>query len=93
MKYCKHKESKEVSDSIQFLDKYGKEIPACIEYDSDTGYATVYELADMNNPRSNVIIRQKYFPEARVLINGISNPDDKQLQNIREKKAGKYKEG
>jgi hypothetical protein len=61
LKYCKHKEAKEVSDTIQFLDKHGKEIPACIEYSTDTGYATVYELADMNNPRSNVIIRQKYF--------------------------------
>jgi hypothetical protein len=89
LNYSKYKEDKEVSDTIQFLDKHGKEIPACIEYNNDTGYATVYELPDLNDPRSQVIIRQKYFPNARVVINGISNPDDKQLQNIREKKAAK----
>jgi hypothetical protein len=44
LKYRKHFEDKEVSDTIQFLDRHGKEIPACIEYNSETGYTTVYEL-------------------------------------------------
>jgi hypothetical protein len=94
LKYCKHKEDKEVSDAYQFLDRHGKEIHGCIEWDSETSYATVYELADLNDPRSTVIIRQKYFPQVRVIIDGVSNPDDTQLKNIREKKISKRgKEG
>jgi hypothetical protein len=55
MKYRKHNEDKELSDRIRFVDKHGNEIPAAIEYDTDSSYATVYELADPNNPRSQVI--------------------------------------
>jgi hypothetical protein len=85
LKYCKHKEDKEVSDTYQFLDRHGKEIPACIELDTDTGYATVYELADLNNPRSQVIQRQKYFPDAKAIVDRVSNPSEEDLQKIRAK--------
>jgi hypothetical protein len=89
LKYQKYREDKEVSNTIRFLDKHGNEIPACIELDTETGYATVYELADPNNPRSTVILRQKPFPQAKVIIDNVVNPDDTQLQNIREKKKGR----
>jgi hypothetical protein len=44
LKYRKHNEDKEVSDKMRFLDRHGNEIPAAIEFDTETGYATVYEL-------------------------------------------------
>jgi hypothetical protein len=34
-------------------------------------------------------VRQKPYPEAKVIIDNVVNPDDTQLQNIREKKIGK----
>lgn len=86
MKYQKHKHS-ELSDSIRFLDKHGQEIPACIEYNTDTGYATVYELADPTNPHSPVIQRQKPYPDAKCIVDNIVNPSEQDMEKIREKKT------
>ena len=86
MKYYKHREDKELSDKIRFLDRHGKDIPTCIEYDTDTGYATVYELTDLNDPRSAVVVKQKYFPDGQMAIDNVANPDEEHLQKIRDEK-------
>ena len=85
MKYQKHKHS-ELSDSMRFVDKHGSEIPAAIEYDTDTGYATVYELADPTNPHSPVIQRQKHYPGAKVIIDNVTNPSEEHMKKIRDRK-------
>jgi hypothetical protein len=58
-----------------------------IEFDNETKMLTVYELADLNNPKSQVIERQKYFPDCRVLVDGITQPNEMQMNNIRHKYA------
>jgi hypothetical protein len=89
LKYRKHAEDKEVSDSIRFVDKYDKEIPGVIEYDTDTGYASVYELSDPNNPRSQIVQRQKPYPQVKIIVDNIVNPTEEDMQKIRDKKRKK----
>jgi hypothetical protein len=57
LKYRKHEHS-ELSDSMRFVDKNNQEIPAAIEYDTETGYATVYELASATHYKSEIFYPQ-----------------------------------
>jgi hypothetical protein len=56
-----------------------------IEFDNEAKMLTVYELADPNNPRSQVIERQKHFPDCKVIVDGIALPNETQTNNIRHK--------
>ena len=61
LKYEKEKEDHRISRLMTFTDRFGKEIPNVLDWDS-TGIATVLEHRDLNNPRSPMIEKRKFFP-------------------------------
>lgn len=83
MKYEKLKEHKSLGDKMRFLDRYGLEIHGCIEYDSATGYAVVYEEMNEQDPNSPIIKKEKYHPDGMVVIDGIANPDQDTVNALR----------
>lgn len=83
MKYEKLKEHRSVGNAMRFLDAYGNEIHGCIEYDSDTGYAVVYEEMNEADPHSPIIKKEKYHPNGMVVVDGIANPDTDTMNGLR----------
>ena len=83
MKYEKLKEDKSLGNFMRFVDRYGNEIHGCIELDTDTGYAVVYEELNEQDPNSPIIKKEKYHPEGMCIIDGIANPDLNMFNAIR----------
>lgn len=68
---------------MRFLDRHGVEIPHCIEWDSETGYATTQE--------PDGTIRKKWFhpDQGRFIVDEQHNPSEEHMKAIREKHTGK----
>jgi hypothetical protein len=74
---------------MTFLD--GVEIDRCIEYDSDTGIAVVWEPEDGPYGSGPMILREKYHPRGMCVFDGLARPTEEDMQKIREKHTGKGK--
>jgi hypothetical protein len=89
LKFEKEKEHKLVGQEMFFLDRFVIPIDGCIEYDTSTGIAIVYEPLDGPGGSSPIIKREKFHPKATPIVDGIAHPDDTQMGEIRQKKTGK----
>lgn len=92
MKYQKQLEDKRVSQTMRLLDRFGKEIPNVLEWDSETGIAIVLEHQNPNDVNSAMVEKQKFYPSefaTGMIVDDTHKPNEEQLADIRMRKTGK----